>query len=110
MKDNFIELEVQNEITLANSKFKENSRALGLWNNIRIVPKQWEQYQYPETEKVWVIGILGQHCLYFNFVEEGWGWGSFEEWGKVTKYHFEQDELFTTVLKTLYDIEHDRNI
>lgn len=83
-----------------------DGRSLRLWERMRIAPLLWRQDQYPGETPFWVVAVLGYRCLYFNYVEGGWGWGRFTEWGRVSEYHCQQDELLHTVEQTLFAIDH----
>ena len=102
MIENLTESQVQQEISVAVRELQEpDGRAVRFWKQIRINPCLWTQTQYPGFSSFWVIAILGSHCLYFNYVEGGWGWGQFAEWGKINSFHYEQDEIYHVVFKTL---------
>jgi len=77
------------ELAIHNTDFD----SLKTWHNIKILPELWKHNQYDFEEKFWVVATIERSCLYFNFVEEGWGWGKFKENGIIEKYHWEQEEL-----------------
>ncbi len=110
MENNFNIKQIQNEIDLTDKELEElDIRAFRLWERIRIKPELWKQKQYNHAGKLWVVGILGRRCLYFNFVEGGWGWGRFEKWGKINEYHWQQDEIKTTIYHTLFAVDNGGN-
>ena len=78
------------DFIISNSDFD----TLKTWLTSKIEPTQWKHKQYEFEEKFWVIATLKQSCLYFNFVEEGWGWGKFKDNGLIEKYHWEQEALY----------------
>ncbi len=82
------------------------SRERRLWEHVRIQPTQWRQEQYAGAGSVWVIAVMGNRCLYFNTIEEGWGWGRFETWGNVTEYHWQQDEIQHSIYQSLFAVDH----
>ena len=83
--------DIEKELSAAELELREPDLcALGFWKRVRITPMQWSQEQYPGHGQFWVIGILGNGCLYFNHIEGGWGWGGYEHWGKVSTYHYEK--------------------
>jgi hypothetical protein len=82
-----------------------NRRPLRLWERIRIEPRRWSHNQYPDTVPFRVIGIIGNRCMYLNEVEGGWGWGRYDEWGRISQYHWQQDEIHHTVYQTLFAID-----
>lgn len=76
-----------------------------LWDRVSLEPQRWRAAQYPQKAEVWVVGVLGDRCLYFNEVEGGWGWGRFSEWGRVADFHWEQLEIQHVVAQTLFAID-----
>jgi hypothetical protein len=84
---------------------KIDPRAAHLWERVSVSPEQWEQEQYSDKTPVWVIAILGKRCLYFNYVERGWGWGEFKNWGSVSSFHWQQDYIHHSVLQLLFAID-----
>ncbi len=99
--------DLEKEIALANTKLREpDERAIHLWERIRIVPELWTQTQYSGGEQVWVIAVMGHQCLYYNFVEGGWGWGHYKLWGEVCEFHWEQLDIHHVVFQTLFAIDH----
>lgn len=77
------------DVAIGTSEFE----ILKKWVKCKIEPAKWRQEQYDFEDKFWVVAILNSSCLYFNFVEEGWGWGKFKDSGSIIKYHWEQEEL-----------------
>ncbi len=67
--------------------------AIALWELMQIDPAPWAQQQYCDSGTFWVSAVIGNRCLYFNDVEEGWGWGRFSQWGRVDGYHEDQQEV-----------------
>jgi hypothetical protein len=97
---------IEKEISEAEDMLREpDERAIRLWERIRIAPQLWSQEQYPDNEPFWVIAAMGHRCLYFNHVEGGWGWGLYEQWGKVSEYHWEVSEIQHVVFQTLFSID-----
>ncbi len=87
--------EVIHQIAEADSKISESDfDTLDTWLKSKIKPALWQHKQYKFDEKFWVVAILNRTCLYFNLVEEGWGWGKYTETGFIEYYHWEQDELY----------------
>lgn len=101
--DTFSPTELLAETDAALAVFNERERRF--WSLVRIPPATWEQHQYPGEELVWVGAVVGRRSLYFNPVEEGWGWGQFETWGVVGKFHWQQDEIQQAIAQTLFEID-----
>ena len=88
--DDVIQEIAEADMAISDSDFDN----LRIWLKSKIVPAQWQHKQYQFDEKFWVVATLNHSCLYFNFVEEGWGWGKFSLTGFIEKYHWEQEELY----------------
>ena len=100
------EAEIKADITESEDELSRiDRRAVNLWEKIAITPERWKQAQYSDNELVWVIAILGKRCLYFNYVESGWGWGEFENWGCIGSFHWQQDYIQHSVLQLLFAID-----
>ncbi|GMM67943.1 hypothetical protein MTsDn1_12380 [Alteromonas sp. MTD1] len=99
MQFNLSRNEVIKEIVEADSIVSDSDfYTLKTWLKYKIEPVQWQHEQYEFDDKFWVVVLLNQNCLYFNFIEEGWGWGKFSENGFIEKYHWEQDKLYEAFL------------
>jgi hypothetical protein len=99
-------IEVEKEIALAESKLMEpDERAIRLWKRIQIAPQRWSQKQYPHINQFWVVAVKGFRCLYFNHVEGGWGWGKYDQWGKVSEYHWQDLYIHHVVFQTLFSVD-----
>jgi hypothetical protein len=106
MKDNLTESQVQAEIAKAEHELVEpDSRAVRLWERIKIPASLWRQSQYPVDSSFWVIAVMGNRCMYFNHVEGGWGWGRYHDWGSIATYHCQQDEIHHVIFQTLFAID-----
>jgi hypothetical protein len=103
----FSEDEIEAELQATATAVAElGDRELRLWQRIAVTPARWKQQQYPGDGPVWVVGVMGRRCLYFNHMEGGWGWGRFEEWGSVGEYHWQDLEIQHVVSQTLFAIDH----
>ena len=76
-----------------------------LWDRMCITPEKWAHEQYPNCDSFWVVAILGRRCLYFNFVEFGWGWGRFEKWGQIDEFHWNDLDISHVVAQTIMGID-----
>ena len=95
MQSNLSIDEVIQEVAEAYSAISDSDfEILKIWLKSKIEPVQWKHKQYKFDDNFWVVATLNNSCLYFNFVEEGWGWGKFCSAGFIEKYHWEQEELY----------------
>ena len=94
MQSNLTFEQINQELLEADLAIKDSGfETMKTWVKCKIQPVKWEQEQYNFEHKFWVVAILDDSCLYFNFVEAGWGWGKFHESGSIMEYHWEQEEL-----------------
>lgn len=94
MQSNLSIDKLKEEISEAELFFKQSFQSMSeIWLRSKVKPSMWSQNQYEAEGEFWVVAIIGQSCLYYNPVEEGWGWGEFSHEGIIEKYHYEQDTL-----------------
>ena len=106
MKENLAESQVVSDIAMSERELVEpDGRAVRLWERIKVPASLWAQSQYPVDSKFWVIAVLGKQCLYFNYLEGGWGWGEYEEWGEIKSFHWQDTEIHHIVFQTLFAID-----
>lgn len=99
--------EISKEIIEAEKVMDElGDRVRRLWDRICIHPEQWEQNQYPDAGKFWVIAILGYRCLYLNPFEGGWGWGRFKKYGNISEHHWDDAEIQHKIYQVMYAIDY----
>ena len=95
MQSNISLDEVMQEVVKADTAISNtDSETFKAWLKHKVKPVQWEHKQYALDERFWVVATLNNSCLYFNCIEEGWGWGKFCSVGTIEKYHWEQEELY----------------
>ncbi|MGX5174274.1 hypothetical protein ACUR5C_09665 [Aliikangiella sp. IMCC44653] len=104
MRNNLSRKEVQNELSEA-MKIISGSELASVWNEVQIEPALWAQNQYSFNEDFWVVAIVQNYCLYFNFVEKGWGWGKFVTYGRISFYQWEQEEIQEAFLWRYKELE-----
>ena len=110
MKNNLTATQIRDEIKNAECELAEpDGRAARLWEKIKVPASLWSQSQYLIDSTFWVIAIMGTQCMYFNDVEGGWGWGRYQEWGRIESYHWQQDEIQHVVFQTLAAIDNEEN-
>ncbi|WP_196159658.1 hypothetical protein [Reinekea sp. G2M2-21] len=104
MRDNLSKKEVLNELSEA-KKVISGSELSSVWDDVQVEPILWTQNQYNFDEEFWVIAVVQNYCLYFNFVEEGWGWGKFVTKGTISSYQWEQEEIHEAFLWRYKELE-----
>ena len=68
------------------------------WNMIKVPPTKWRCSPMGDLGGgFWVVGILGERCLYYNDIEAGYNWSSFHEVGTIDEYHSNQSSLNSAI-------------
>lgn len=97
--------EVSSEIEGAEKILNEwDPEYFKFWSKSKILPVKWVQKQYDNAGDFWVIALIGKNCLYYNHIEEGWGWGSYKEYGEISGFHWQQDEIQHAIYQMIFNI------
>lgn len=89
--------ELQEWISRGESKLE--GEPLNFWNLIKIAPQKWQEKEYGnEGGGFWVVAIFGNAVIYYNDIEEGFNVSSYETYGHISEYWYEQAELDWVVL------------
>ncbi len=69
------------------------------WNLIKLTtPEKWQQHPWGDQGNgFWVVAIMGNRCIYYNDIEEGFNISNFKIWGEIDNYFSEQLELHELV-------------
>jgi hypothetical protein len=64
------------------------------WQRIKIKPEKW---QLPpmgdEGGGFWVVALIGQECVYYNDIEEGFNISHFDTFGYINTYQCNHSDL-----------------
>jgi hypothetical protein len=67
---------------------------LASWCRIRIRPVKWPLSPWGDLGGgFWVVAVMGQHCIWFNDIEDGFNASSFTAFGTIGEYGCNQAEL-----------------
>lgn len=65
-----------------------------IWNLIKVTPIKWILHPWGDKGGgFWVVAIIGNRCLYYNDIEEGYNWSSYTQSGEIDEYFCDQDDL-----------------
>ncbi len=68
------------------------------WQKISIVPQKWHCSPMGDLGGgFWVVAVVGQWCLYYNDIEEGFNGSEFAEFGRIGDYACNQSDLLSFV-------------
>jgi hypothetical protein len=74
-----------------------------LWNAIKVKPHKWQLHPWGDMGNgFWVVAILGQTVVWFNDMEIGFNSSPYSEYGTISEYRCNQDELQWQV-ESLFD-------
>jgi hypothetical protein len=69
-------------------------QTLAVWNLLRIRPVKWRLSPWGDMGGgFWVVAIVGQECVWFNDIEDGFNISPFCEFGLIGDYRCSQLEL-----------------
>jgi hypothetical protein len=64
------------------------------WTRIRIRPQKWALSPWgDEGGGFWVVAVLGQECLWYNDIEEGFNYSQCLRFGEIASYQVNQSTL-----------------
>jgi hypothetical protein len=79
------------------------------WQAVKIRPEKWRLPPWgDEGGGFWVVGVVGQVCIYFNDIEEGFNISRYSEFGRIDEYYGSQAELKFCVLSLWQDLMKER--
>jgi len=66
----------------------------GIWELIKITPTKWEQDPFGnEGSGFWAVALIGSTVIWLNDIEDGFNRSSFKNYGIISEYYCNQDEL-----------------
>ncbi len=72
--------------------------ALALWERVRIQPVKWALPPWGDMGGgFWVVAVVGQECVWYNDIEDGFNVSRFETTGRIADYWCSQSELHHTL-------------
>jgi hypothetical protein len=72
--------------------------ARALWERIRLRPVQWALPPWGDQGGgFWVVAVVGQECVWYNDIEDGFNVSRFEAFGHIADYRCNQSELHHTM-------------
>jgi hypothetical protein len=75
------------------------------WQAVKLRPEKWSLPTWgDEGGGFWVVGVIGQQCIYFNDIEEGFNLSRYSEFGRIDDYYCGQTELNFCVLWLWQDL------
>jgi hypothetical protein len=64
------------------------------WQHVKINPEKWDGEDYGKGGGgFWIVGIYGKNAIWYNDIEEGFNVSSFNTYGLINNYAYEQYEL-----------------
>ena len=85
---------IEIEALINQSESEMNEKELRLWNAIKVPPEKWKEKTYGnEGGGFWVVALMGKSVLWYNDIEEGFNSSNFNEYGEISEYYCNQDEL-----------------
>ena len=77
-----------------------------LWNAIKVTPHKWQLHPWGDMGNgFWVVAILGQTVVWFNDIEIGFNSSPYSEFGTISDYRCNQDQLQWQIESLLDEIK-----
>jgi hypothetical protein len=77
-----------------------SAEMLNFWNLIKIKPIKWQEPEYGNgLDGFWVVAIFGNNVIFYNDIEDGFNISQYKNFGQISEYACEQDELDWVVLR-----------
>ena len=65
-----------------------------IWNAVKTLPDLWFCPVWNDgNEKFWAVGIIGNHVIWFNHVEDGFNISRYAKIGTIEEYWCNQDDI-----------------
>jgi hypothetical protein len=79
------------------------------WGLIKLsVPEKWVNHPLGDLGGgFWVVAIVGNRCLYYNDIEDGFNVSTFKSWGEIDEYFSNQlklEELVSSIVSSRFCI------
>jgi hypothetical protein len=64
------------------------------WDQIKVKPQKWSLSPWGDDGGgFWVVAVIGQQCIYYNDIEDGFNFSRFTSFGCIDEYWCNQTEL-----------------
>lgn len=81
---------------------------LRLWEAIRVEFRKWGLHPWgDEGGGFWVVGLIGDHVLWYNDIEGGFNWSRYSQFGEIGEYWCNQDELNHSIFQLRQRLDDD---
>jgi hypothetical protein len=79
------------------------------WFTIKINPEKWEEETYgKDGGGFWAVALIGKLVLWYNDIEEGFNISKYDDYGIISEYWCNQDNLdkvVSSLWNTIYPID-----
>ena len=68
------------------------------WAYVKIKPQKWRLSPWgDEGGGFWLVAVIGNTCVYYNDIEEGFNFSLYHSFGQIDEYACNQSNLFETI-------------
>lgn len=88
------------ELNVKISEFEkiQTGELYNFWSTIKINPTKWKEETYGlEDGGFWVVALIGKLVIWYNDIEEGFNISKYNDYGTISEYWCNQDELYITI-------------
>ena len=87
---------------------KVESEIERFWNRIKTKSQKWILPPWSNKgEGFWMVAIIGQQCIYYNDIEDGFNVSKCSHFGHINNYYCNQDELLFCIRFFYQELIHD---
>lgn len=80
--------EVQIYDIIIDAEQKLRPVAQRFWSELKVTPQQWKEASFGKyLGGFWVVGIFGEHIIWYNEIEEGFSISKYSQYGRIDNYN-----------------------
>jgi hypothetical protein len=82
------------------AEFAMEPQSLAVWKMISVCPVKWSLSPWGDNGGgFWVVAVVGQECVWYNDIEDGFDISPFSQFGVIGDYRCSQLELHHCVYR-----------
>jgi len=88
-----------------NAEWMMAPKARYVWDKIKIPMQKWQLSPWGDMGGgFWVVALIGQTCIYYNDIEEGFNSSEYESFGVLKTYGCNQTDLLSYLNWLIQDL------
>lgn len=79
-----------------NTEWMMDTPVRAFWDKIKVEPQKWQLPLIGDKGGgFWVVAIVGQECVYYNDIEDGFNTSPYQHLGYIQEYRTNQSDLIS---------------